>query len=38
VYRQQTYAERTDESGFTQDTKQAPIFSIRLPDLFDEDE
>jgi hypothetical protein len=38
VYRQQTYAERTDESGFTQVSKQAPIFSIRLPDLFDEDE
>ena len=38
VYRQQTYAERTDESGFTQVSKQAPIFSVRLPDMFDEDE
>jgi hypothetical protein len=38
VYRQQSYAERTDESGFTQVSKQAPIFSVRLPDLFDEDE
>jgi hypothetical protein len=40
VYRQQSYAERTDESGLTQVSKGAaiPIFSVRLPDLFDEDE
>ena len=37
-YRKKSYTERTDESGFTQGSNQARIFSIRLPDLFDKDE
>jgi hypothetical protein len=38
VYRQQTYAQRTDESGLTKVSAETPILSIRLPDLFDKDE
>jgi hypothetical protein len=38
IYRQRSYAERTDESGFTQVTEQVPILSVRLPDLFDAEE
>ena len=38
IYRQQTYTERPDESGFTRVGSQVPILSIRLPDLFDKDE
>ena len=34
-YRKKSYAERTDESGFTQVAAPVPILSARLPDLFD---
>ena len=37
-YRKKSYAERTDESGFTQISQQVPIIPVRLPDLFEEDE
>jgi hypothetical protein len=37
-YRKKSYAERTDESGFTQVTSQVPILPVRLPELFDVDE
>jgi hypothetical protein len=35
IYRQQSYAVRTDESGFTQVAAQVPILSVSLPELFD---
>ncbi|KAL5032786.1 hypothetical protein RTP6_000840 [Batrachochytrium dendrobatidis] len=38
IYRRQSYAERTDESEFTQVSTRAPILPVRLPDLFDADE
>ena len=38
ICRQKSYAERTDESGFTQVAAPVPILSVRLPDLFDADE
>ena len=37
-YRKKSYAERTDESGFTQVAAPVPILSVPLPDLFDADE
>lgn len=38
IVRQKSYAERIDESGFTQVATETPILPIRLPDLFDENE
>ncbi|KAI3655861.1 hypothetical protein MP638_001790 [Amoeboaphelidium occidentale] len=37
-YRKKSYAERTDESGFTNVAEQVPFLAVRLPDLFTKDE